>query len=642
VRLRAASKTLQATRGEDNASMGMDSDIRRRAHTKRSPLTFVRENWRAIAMYLLASGGLLYGLTQAQEATLTVLTFIAQMLFGMMFLIVQFGALFYILGRGRTYWVQPGETGVYFSDYRGNDQVLEVARRVVTLLQGVREFKRMGGETVRGLLLEGPPGTGKSYLAQVMASEAGLPFGYLSAPSLQAMFIGIGPMKVRMLYGKARKLARRHGGCIVFIDEIDAIGTSRTGQMAAGGGMGMGGLMGGGGSGLLNELLLQMDPPNFDNGLMARMLRAIGIKKERAIPPPVLTVGATNIASVLDQALLRPGRFDRKIHVDKPDYEGRKDIIEYYLAKVRHEELPIDRMGNDTIEYSPVEIKYVINEAVIHAHFDGRDAISYADFSRARENHEWGLREPIRGLTQEDRRRLAYHEAGHAIAFVKLTPWTRLTKVTIIRHVSPDQDAYGFAAGKSVEEKRIRVREELLAEIQVSLASRAAEELFLGSPTDGVTSDFERATHIVFQMLSVWGMDGSFYSTLPFGPAVSALDPDMRRKIDQILDQEYRKVKALLTKYAGAMHDLAQLLMDQDEADGQDVEDLVTRYDELIAAGEEPKALPEPATVTATGTPTPKPYIFGDGESSNGANSLNGQNGSAASRESQAGESASP
>ena len=620
--------------------MGMDSDIRRRAHTKRSPLTFIRENWRAIALYLLASGGLLYGLTQAQEATLTVLMFIAQMLFGMMFLIVQFGALFYILGRGRTYWVQPGETGVYFSDYRGNDQVLEVARRVVTLLQGVREFKRMGGETVRGLLLEGPPGTGKSYLAQVMASEAGLPFGYLSAPSLQAMFIGIGPMKVRMLYGKARKLARRHGGCIVFIDEIDAIGTSRTGQMAAGGGMGMGmgGLMGGGGSGLLNELLLQMDPPNFDNGLMARMLRAIGIKKERAIPPPVLTVGATNIASVLDQALLRPGRFDRKIHVDKPDYEGRKDIIEYYLAKVRHEELPIDRMGNDTIDYSPVEIKYVINEAVIHAHFDGRDAISYADFSRARENHEWGLREPIRGLTQEDRRRLAYHEAGHAIAQVKLKPWERLTKVTIIRHGS----ALGLAAYKPVEEKRVLVREELLANIQVSLASRAGEELFLGSPTVGVTSDFAHATHTAFQMLSVWGMDGSFYSTLPFGPAVSATAPDMRRKIDQILDQEYRKVKALLTKYAGAMHDLAQLLIDQDEADGQDVEDLVIRYDELIAAGEESKALPEPATVTTTGVPAPEPYVFEDGESSNDANGHNGQNGSAASDEAQAGEAASP
>lgn len=602
--------------------MTIDSDIRRRAAARRSPLTFVRENWRAITLYLVITGALLLGLTQATEITVGILQFIAQLLFAMMFLIVQFGALFYILGRGRTYWVQPGETGVWFSDYRGNDQILEVARRVVTLLRGVREFKRMGGETIRGLLLEGPPGTGKSYLAQVMASEAGLPFGYLSAPSLQAMFIGIGPLRVRMLYGKARKLARRHGGCIVFIDEIDAIGTSRTSQMAGGGGMGMGmgGMFGGGGLGLLNELLLQMDPPNFDNGLFARLLRTLGLKKGRAMPPPVLTVGATNIASVLDQALLRPGRFDRKIHVDKPDFEGRKDIIEYYLAKVRHEEMPIDRMGNDTIDYSPVEIKYVINEAVIHAHFDGRDAISYADFSRARENHEWGLREPIRGLTQEDRRRLAYHEAGHAIAQVKLKHWERLTKVTIIRHGS----ALGLAAYKPVEEKRVLVREELLASIQVSLASRAAEELFIGSPTVGVTSDFAHATHMAFHMLSVWGMDGSFYSTLPFGPAVSATAPDMKRKIDQILDQEYRKVKSLLTQYSGAMHDLAQLLIDQDEVDGQDVEDMVTRYDEMIAAGNEPKALPEPPVLVTAGVSAPEPYVFGSDDASNGASGPNG------------------
>ncbi len=601
--------------------MGMDSEIRRRANTKRSPMTFVRENWRAISLYLLITGGLLFGLTQAQEVTLNILSFFATLLFGMMFMIVQFGALFYMLGRGRTYWVKPGETGVYFSDYRGNDHILEVARRVVTLLRGVREFKHMGGETIRGLLLEGPPGTGKSYLAQAMASEAGLPFGYLSAPSFQAMFMGIGPLRVRMLYGKARKLARRHGGCILFIDEIDAIGMARSSQMGGGMGMGMmGGMMGGGGMGLLNELLLQMDPPNFDNGMFARTLRALGLKKGRAVPPPVLTVGATNIASVLDQALLRPGRFDRQIHIDKPDYEGRKDIIEYYLAKVRHEEMPIERMGNDTIDYTPVAIKYVINEAVIHAHFDGRDAISYADFSRARENHEWGLREPIRGLTQEDRRRLAYHEAGHAVAQVKLKKWERLTKVTIIRHGS----ALGLAAYKPVEEKRVLVREELLASIQVSLASRAAEELFLGSPTVGVTSDFAHATYTTFQMLSVWGMDGSFYSTLPFGPAVSATAPDMKRKIDQILDQEYRKVKALLTQYSGAMHDLAQLLIDQDEVDGQDVEDLVTRYDEMIAAGNEPKALPEPPVLVTAGIAPPEPYVFGSEDGANGANGRNG------------------
>ena len=594
----------------------MDSDLRRQAHMRRSPLTFVRENWRALLLYLCLTGGFLYGLTNATQVTLGILAVLGQLLFAMFFMIVQFGALFYLLGRGRVYWVQPGETGVYFSDYRGNDQVLDVARKVVTLLQGAKAFKRMGGEITRGVLLEGPPGTGKSYLAQVIANEANIPFAYASAPGFQNMFMGIGNLRVRMLYGKARKLAKRHGAAIVFIDEIDAIGMARSGQ--TGGGMMMGGMFGGGaGMGLLNELLLQMDPPNFDNGWWARILRTVGLRRTRARPPIVLTLGATNLASALDHALLRPGRFDRKIHVDIPDKEGRKDIIEYYLATVRHENMPIDRMSNDTIGYTPVAIKFVINEAVINAHFDGRDAISYEDFTRARENHEYGLREPIRGLSDEDRRRLAYHEAGHGIAEVKLVSWRRIMKVTIIRH----GDALGFMAYKPVEEKRVMLREELLLEMQVTLAARAAEELFLGSQSQGVGGDFSSATETAFNMLSHWGMDGSFYSTGPFGNAVGATDPNMRRRIDQLLDQQYRKAKALLSEYSGAVHELAQELMKHDEVDGQDVEEMVRRWDEQIAEGKAPKVLPEDASVLVGSDGNPKPYVFGNhgNGSSNGS-----------------------
>ena len=263
-----------------------DSELRRQAHMRRSPLTFVREHWRGLLLYLSFTAVLLFGLTNATQLTLGILQVLAQLLFAMMFMIVQFGALFYLLGRGRVYWVQPGETGVYFTDYRGNDQVLEVARRVVRLLEGAKAFKQMGGEITRGVLLEGPPGTGKSYLAQVIANEAGVPFAYASAPGFQNMFMGIGNLRVRMLYGKARKLAKRHGAAIVFIDEIDAIGMARSGQ-TGGGMMGGGGLFGGGaGMGLLNELLLQMDPPNFDNGWWARTLRTLGLRRTRANPPP--------------------------------------------------------------------------------------------------------------------------------------------------------------------------------------------------------------------------------------------------------------------------------------------------------------------------------------------------------------------
>src|SRR3954452_23943397 len=160
-----------------------------------------------------------------------------QLLFAVMFIIIQFVALFWFIGRPRIYWVMPGETGVGFKDYKGNPEVLEAARQVVTLVKGVKGFEAMGGQPIRGLLLVGPPGTGKSYLGQAISTEAGVPFGYMSAPSIQGMFMGMDSLRVMGLYGKARKLARKYGACILFIDEIDAIGKSRMGQ---GPGMGMG------------------------------------------------------------------------------------------------------------------------------------------------------------------------------------------------------------------------------------------------------------------------------------------------------------------------------------------------------------------------------------------------------------------
>jgi ATP-dependent Zn protease len=419
----------------------------------------------------------------------TGLLLLFQLLFAVMFMIIQFVALFWFLGRGRVYWVMPGETGVGFKDYKGNPEVLEGARRVVTLLRGVKEFKQMGGEVIRGLLLVGPPGTGKSYLAQVISTEAGVPFGYASAPSFQNMFMGIGNLRVMMLYGKARKLARKYGACILFIDEIDAIGAARANQ---GPSTGLGGMMFGGNTGMLNELLMQMDPPPQEQGWWRKLLRRFGLRRGKAEMPPVLTIAATNLAEVLDQALTRPGRFDRKITVDLPDADGRREILEYYLDKVKHDDLPIERMISDTIGYSPVAIKYVINEAVVHAHFDGRQSMNYWDFTRAREAHEWGLRQPIKSMSAEERRRIAYHETGHAFAQLKLLPRERVSKVTIVRHGG----ALGLMAPKPLEEMHTHTKEEILGHIQVSLASRAAEELFLDIKMTGAVSDLANATQL--------------------------------------------------------------------------------------------------------------------------------------------------
>jgi len=521
-------------------------------------------------------------------AFITVAGFVFQIVFAIVFVIIQFVALFMFLGRGRMYWLMPGETGFGFRDYRGNPEVLELASRIVTLLRGVKNFREMGGETHRGLLMVGPPGTGKSYLAQCIATEAGVPFCYASAPSFQNMFMGIGNLRVMMLYGKARKLARKYGACIIFIDEIDAIGMARSGQ-GGGGAMPMLGGMMGGGTGLLNELLLQMDPPRMDESWKNRMLRRMGLRGRGADRPAVLTMAATNLAEVLDPALLRPGRFDWKITIDHPDFDGRKEIIDYYLQKVTHDPtISMDRLSMDTIGYTPVAIKYIINEGVVVAHFDGRSAVEYRDLALAMEMYETGLRQPIKSMSWAERRRIAYHEAGHAIAQVKLMPRERVVQLTIIRHGG----ALGYMMPKPIEEIYGYSVDELMADIQVSLAGKAAEQVYLQNEYTGAGSDLQKATLIAGGIIGHYGMHGSLYAVGAFGePRVP--DAKGKREIEKILDDSFKKVKYLLAEYKEAADEIVDQLLEKGDMRGEEVIDIIAQFEERKFGRPSPETIGE-------------------------------------------------
>ncbi|MFC4769913.1 AAA family ATPase [Effusibacillus consociatus] len=526
--------------------------------------------WRKFLLWLLAlvlTGVLLWeGGPTSWEIALGIVGIVLQLLFAVLFIIIQFAALFWFLSRGRTYWILPGETGATWDDYRGNPEIVENAERIVTLLKGVKEFKEMGGEAIRGLLLCGPPGTGKSYLAQVIANEAQVPFAYASAPSFQNMFFGVGNLKVMRLYKKARKLANMYGACIIFIDEIDAIGMNR--QVGGGGG-----LFGMGGAGLLNELLLQMDPPNIDNSWFAKLLRSLGLRRKKAERPAVLTVAATNLPDVLDPALLRPGRFDRQLWVDAPDYDGRVDVFLYYLQKVKRDStLTPERAALDTVGYSPAQIKHIVNESVVIAHQRGAQVASYEDFRAAMETYEWGLKQPLRSMSEDEKRNVAYHEAGHAVAQYLLKPHERVWKVTIIRRGG----ALGLAATKPTHERYNRSDSEILAEIQVCLAARAVEEEFLGKKLNGVTSDLQQATEMAGAYLGMVGMGDELFSWLALGSRSDALKA-LRPKINELLKDQMLQAKKLVREHADFVHAIAEELLKRGDLTGEEIEQIYVR-----------------------------------------------------------------
>ena len=541
-----------------------------------------KNRWRLLAVlmiftFLVVLNGTLT-VVNSLFSFLTSAPFLAiQLGFALMFGILQFAGIMWFLSRPRRYTIKPDDPqiGISFEDYRGQPDLLHHAKVTVGILRGAKEFEARGGDMPKGMLLSGHPGTGKTFLATVIAAEARLPFIYIDASSLRGMFWGMTELMVMKLFRDARGLARKYappgqrGACILFMDEIDSIGMNRGGQGGGQQGQLMGGMLMGGGTGL-NTLLNQMDSlgDHVEDRWTHKVLRWFGLERGPVRNKPlVFVIGATNRPAVLDPALTRPGRLDRILEVHRPDAEGRRDIIGHYLAKKAHDpDLPMELLINDSMGWTPIMIKTIINEALIHAHQEGRDSLTYKDWLDAADERDLGLQQPIRAWNADDRRKTAYHEAGHAVAARYLRPENRIAKASIIRR----GHALGYVQQQPREERTSLYARSIETSIMVSLAGHVIENRFLDSLTTGPASDLAAATNWAEAYVGSYAM-GPTKLILP-GVDSAAPSGPVLMGAHELLDQLYEETERLLREKEPAVHFLARVLIERGELIGEDLE----------------------------------------------------------------------
>jgi ATP-dependent Zn protease len=439
-----------------------------------------------------------------------------------------FFGMFFIYGRiGRTY-VDPGEANyeVKIEDVRGQKSAVEEMRRILRLMEQGRNYVKAGGKRERGVLMVGPPGTGKTMLAKGIASSMHVPIIITSGSSFQGMFLGMDALNVFMTVRAAKTRAKRWGGSVIFIDEFDALGSRRGGGMGGGGG-GLGAMFGGGQLGL-NTLLVMMDGvdnPGFFKQFFRRFInvsldgvflpRQIGFNGTRIrlrIPilrAPrynILFVGATNRPSVLDEAVTRPGRFGRQIIFRMPTKEDRKDIADLYFSRKGHDpalDTPArrDEFARVTDGYSPAMIEQALSLALMYAFEDGRAAFTWKDMREAMGNIEAGLAHPVE-YTERERVAVARHELGHAVAARYFLP----DQVSVRLSIRMRTGSLGHHRAVDKEEEFSKFRSQTAGELRHDLGAIAAERVFYGENSTGVSMDLQMATSLASTMITVWGM----------------------------------------------------------------------------------------------------------------------------------------
>jgi cell division protease FtsH len=458
------------------------------------------------------------------------------------------------LGRSRAQKMDPDKMKITFKDVAGVEEAKADLEETIEFLKDPTKFRKLGGRIPKGMLMSGPPGTGKTLLAKGVAGEADVPFFSMSGSDFVEMFVGIGASRVRDLFEEGR----RNAPCILFIDEIDAVGRSR------GAGLGSGNDER---EQTLNQLLVEMDGFDSTEG--------------------VIIIAATNRPDVLDPALLRPGRFDRQVHVPLPDIKGREEILKIHSEKVQMaENVDLSVIARGTPGFSGADLKNLVNEAALGAARHNKTALSLADFEWARDKVMMGPERRSMLMTEREKQTTAYHEAGHALVSVLLPKSDPIHKVTIV----PRGRAMGLTAYLPENDVQSYDREFLTNRITIAMGGRAAEELIFKELTTGASNDIQQATDMARNMICRWGMSDKL------GPIVLGSDDqqhvlgrdigsereysedtavEIDKEMRSTIKTHYRKAKKLLKDNIKVLHEIAEVLIKEETIEGKRILELL-------------------------------------------------------------------
>merc|ERR1711939_47922 len=467
------------------------------------------------------------------------------------------GALSFTKSKAKVY-VPDEESRVTFADVAGVDEAKQELTEIVDFLKTPERYAEIGARIPKGVLLVGPPGTGKTLLSKAVAGEAGVPFFIISGSEFVELFVGAGAARVRDLFEEAKKKAP----CIIFIDELDAIGKSRSGSM---------GVVGGNGEReqTLNQLLTEMD--GFS-----------------ATDKPMIVLAATNQPEVLDAALLRPGRFDRQVLVDRPDLSGRKTILEIYAKKVKlSDSIDLDSIAQATSGFAGADLANMVNEAALLAARAKKKSVEQQDLSAAIERVVAGLEKKSRVLQDDEKKVVAYHEVGHAIVGHLMPGGSKVAKISIVPR---GMSALGYTLQLPTEERFLNSKEELKGQIATLLGGRSAEEIVFGKITTGAANDLQRATDLAEQMVGTYGMSdtlgplaydkqggGRFLggNNNPRRSVSDATAQAIDKEVRGLVDKAHDDALAILRENMALLETIAQKILEKEVIEGDDLKQML-------------------------------------------------------------------